>query len=239
MPTKIEWCDETLNPFWGCTHGCSYCQARRIAHMRAERIGKPRGYSPEVIEKMKRFEPVWLPDAYRILGQILKWTKSKTIFIGFMGDVACQPKDKIKYIFKIAKIHDQHRFLILTKNLSALCPFSKYKNKNVWIGYSDDGVRDAFLLSLNLSKFKNTFVSYEPLIGPDIYINRLHTRWIIIGALTDRRGQPVPAEKGGTRLEWVMPIIEIADKNDIPVFLKNNLLKLYPQLPKRQEFPWR
>ena len=36
----------------------------------------------------------------------------------------------------------------------------------------------------------------------------------------------MPPERDGTRLEWVMPIIEIADNHNIPVFLKNNLKAL-------------
>lgn len=206
--------------------------------MRAERIGKLRGYPSKVIAKMKRFEPVWLPDASKIFGKIWGWKKPKTIFIGFMGDIACQADINQMYVFGITHLHPQHRFLILTKAISSLFYIDPNKYKNVWCGYSDDGSRDDINSSLTLSKIRNSFVSFEPLIGPYIYIDRLHTRWIIIGALTDRRGQPVPQEKGGTRLEWVMPIIEIADKHNIPVFLKNNLLKLYPQLPKKQEFPW-
>lgn len=29
--TKIEWCDITWNPVWGCKNNCSYCYARKIA----------------------------------------------------------------------------------------------------------------------------------------------------------------------------------------------------------------
>lgn len=242
MPTKIEWCDETLNPFWGCTHGCSYCQARRIAHMRAERIGKLRGYPPEVIEKMKRFEPVWLPDADRILAQIHKWKKPKTIFMGFMGDIAYQRNEDISYMLDVARVHPEHKFLMLTKKTKKYSELSWSGVKwpaNLRLGTSITNNEDARERLPSLMQQCSRFISLEPLLGGDI--NRLYNypvQWFIIGALTDRRGQPVPAEKGGTRLEWVLPIIEVADKHNIPVFLKNNLLKLYPQLPKRQEFPW-
>jgi len=214
--------------------------------MRAERLGKLRGYKPEVIAKMKRFEPVWLPDADRILAQIHKWKKPKTIFMGFMGDITCQRNENIRYMLDVVRIHPGHRFLFLTKNIKHVLHHIEYfVSKNVWWGYSDDGEK------ISLSNWDwlfnqvyirgwitNFFASFEPLIGNEAIRFPYQVRWVIIGALTDRRGQPVPPEKGGTRLEWVMPIIEVADKHNIPVFLKNNLLKLYPQLPLRQEFPW-
>jgi len=246
MPTKIEWCDETLNPFWGCTHGCSYCQARRIAHMRAERIGKLRGYPASVITKMKRFEPVWLPDADRILGQVERWGKPRTIFIGFMGDIAFFYERKILY--KIFQNYLQHRFLLCTKNPSHFHEAKFFDN--FWFGTSvtdKTNAQNMHWVGGQPNSKRNCFISFEPLLddvrpfkesNPDFFYHHENVKWFIIGVLTDRRGQPVPAEKGGTRLEWVLPIIERADKFNIPVFLKNNLLDLYPHLPKRQEFPW-
>lgn len=238
MPTKIEWCDETLNPFWGCTHGCWYCQARRIAHMRAERVGRQRGYPPDVIEKMKRFEPVWLPDAERILGQLYKWKKPRTIFVGFMGDIACLKRKNIEYIFEVTKFHLQHRFLILTKDTSIISLVPQLDiYSNLWVGYSDDGTRNERQW-VYCSDIKNTFVSLEPLIDSRININPHIAKWLIIGALTDRRGKPVSPGHGGTRIEWVREVIKYVDAYNIPVFLKDNLLKLYPELPTRREFPW-
>ena len=54
---------------------------------------------------------------------------------------------------------------------------------------------------------------------------------IIIGAQT---GQGAVKPKR----EWVTALIKQADKYKIPVFLKNNLLLLYPELPIRQELAW-
>ena len=189
---------------------------------------------------MKRFEPVWLPDAdINILIQVLKWKKPKTIFVGFMGDVACQTNINVSRLLLIARMHPEHRFLFLTKDAGIYRePLLQWNiSSNIWTGYSDDGTKDNRDW-VCFKRLNQAFISYEPLLGEIRTLNHYLTKWIIIGALTDRRGQPVPQEKGGTRLEWVMPIIEVADKHNIPVFLKNNLLKLYPQLPKRQEFPW-
>jgi protein gp37 len=202
--------------------------------MRAGQLGKARGYSPEIIDKMKRFEPVWLPDGYRILGQLHQWKKPKTIFIGFMGDIAFQDRINITKILDLTTAHPQHRFIVLTKDFPKIQPFIN-RYPNVWFGYSDDGTRDerqwAFCKGI-----QNIFVSLEPLIGDRINIHPYRTKWIIIGALTGRNGLPVL--NSGIRIEWVYEILKFADWYQIPVFLKDNLLTLFPKLPERREFPW-
>ena len=44
--------------------------------------------------------------------------------------------------------------------------------------------------------------------------------WVIIGAQTKPTVMP--------KIEWIQEIVEAADKAGIPVFLKDNLLKLLP-----------
>ncbi|MCD6490098.1 MAG: hypothetical protein J7K20_05165, partial [Thermodesulfobacterium sp.] len=53
--------------------------------------------------------------------------------------------------------------------------------------------------------------------------------WIIIGAQTNPYKPP--------KREWVEKIIKEAKKKNIPVFLKDNLYRAYPDLPVIKEFP--
>lgn len=62
-------------------------------------------------------------------------------------------------------------------------------------------------------------------------------KWIIIGSL-NQNGKPVHPDNGGTRKEWVLSLIEQADKYKIPVFIKSEMYKLYTDLPQRQELPY-
>ena len=73
------------------------------------------------------------------------------------------------------------------------------------------------------------FVSFEPLLE-DIgqYIDFNSIDWIIIGSQT----QPLKLPNK----EWVYRIIDKADEQNIPVFLKNNLKPLLGE-KLRQEFP--
>lgn len=226
--TKIEWVKNpdgtqgyTVNPLKGqCQHKCWYCYAERIR----TRFKKPAEMSwhPEVFKDIKKIEEpssFFMGSAYDIFGD---WVD----------------EELIGRIFDCAEECHRHNFIFLTKNPKR---FSLYNNyvRNCWFGYSDNGREENHY---NWRYFrdipeKRRFVSFEPLLGSKITIDS-SANWIIVGALTGHNGQPVSPVYGGTYLEWVLPIIEYADKCKIPLFLKDNLLKLHPELPKRQEVPW-
>ena len=53
--------------------------------------------------------------------------------------------------------------------------------------------------------------------------------WIIIGAQTNPYKPP--------KREWVEGIIKAVKKQNVPIFLKDNLYRAYPDLPVLKEFP--
>ena len=62
------------------------------------------------------------------------------------------------------------------------------------------------------------FVSFEPLLSEINYdFDDFELQWIIIGAQTGKH--PMQPKK-----EWVQRLIDRADKYNIPVFLKDNLI---------------
>ena len=239
-PTNIDYLDFTWNPNTGCFNwqngvcaggGQGFtCWAKTIT----ERFKKNYPYG---------FEPTFYPE--RLL-QPLKRKKPSRIGVSLMGDLFGDWMYKgqvvrdsegrfwsgpeiMDSIFRTVEACPQHTFVFLTK-----CPWNLPRWNpwpgNAWVGLS----------ATNMSQFGNLpimgdvqarlkFVSFEPLLDftpPDLrWIN-----WIIVGAATGK-GANLP------RLEWVREIVKAADKAGIPVFLKDNLLKIYPELPKRQELP--
>ena len=73
------WLDKpvkTWNPYVGCSFNCSYCWAKRMA--KRLRCEKCREFIPHI--HLERLNPRLVP-------------KDGIVFVGDMGDVACQPKE--------------------------------------------------------------------------------------------------------------------------------------------------
>lgn len=230
--TKIDWCDYTINCFWGCDNGCSYCQARSMAKRFGRRIGVARKYSKKTIEHMLKFEPVFLPDQ---LSKISKIKEPSKIFISFMGDAFADnySHECLDLVLKWVKTHEQHTFIFLTKQPQNLVKWSPFSD-NCWVGVSvtNDAMLTHAWAGLQKVEAKVKFVSIEPLLKWDMSLDDMiftfkSLNWIIIGQQT-----PISI-KTQPKIEWIERIIHAADKAHISVFLKENLREL---LPAREPF---
>jgi protein gp37 len=216
--TSIEWTDLTWNPIVGCDHGCWYCYAKRLTRRFPKNF--PNGFKPT-------FHPGRLKEPWAL-------TTPKKIFCCSISDLFApwslqSWRDHI--LFSIFECPVKHTFQLLTKNPERI---EKYVNfpKNLWIGTTVTCENQDWR---NLEQIKKVkcgvrFASFEPLLGmlpEEISLKGLD--WIIIGKLT-----------GSSRVKldpkWVQRICVEANDLEIPIFLKNNLLKSF-SFPKIQNFP--
>jgi protein gp37 len=207
--SDIEWTEFTSNPVRGaCRHACFYCYAERIR----KHYGQPAELS-------------WHPEE---LAKIETRKKPAVIFMGSMHDLFGHwvPADWIERILDTAKRCPQHTFLFLTKNPSRYNYFEF--TPNCWIGYTDDGIAD-LRNWVHFKGRKNRFVSFEPLIGENVSFHPDLIDAAIIGAMT--------GPKAIRPYLWQVQGIMRAMTGK-PVFLKDNLLSLFPELPKRQDTAW-
>lgn len=221
--TKIEWVINpdgsqgfTSNPIRGqCKHLCKYCYAERI-RLRFKQQPAEMSWHPAELEKIERRK------------------KPATFFMGSMYDIFGEwvSSEKIAMIIKTAINSPQHTFIFLTKNPRRYPGF--ILPENCWAGYSDDGLQKKNKDWSFYSGFKNQFISFEPLIGDRINIDFSRIDWAIIGALTDKKGRPV--DSGNKDL--IFKIIADAHFSNTPIFIKNSLYKLYPDLPRHREIPY-
>ena len=225
--TKIEYADYSSNPVTGCTKGCSYCYARRLANGRMKTLYLSNPNVAPGCDPNDPFSPRFWPE--RVI-QPFKVKKPAKIFHVDMGDLFDShiPDAWLGACLVLGYLAHWHTFIYLTKQIQRAAKFTF--PPNAWVGITVDGYstenwqRQARMAQLTATV---RFISYEPLLSP---IPNIPTwaDWIIIGAMTGPGAiKPDPA--------WVEDLIGTADEMEIPVFLKDNLG--WPV--KRQEFPRR
>ena len=239
MKNKIGWCDMTWNPIWGCRNHCEYCYARTIAKRFWKQMHKfeyhyavknPLCYvwTDEYLSGLEDFKPTFL---YSQFNKKLP-KKPQRIFVGSMSEIHYWNEEWVEMVIEKVKQYPQHTFQFLTQHPEV---YAKYLwTKNCWFGVTmtNSLVKKGFCVP---TKKGLKFLSIEPLLEKiNIrYIDDFEPDWVIIGAETsNRKGKVIP------KREWVEDIINYCKDKNIPVYLKDNLRKIYPSWVKWiKEFP--
>ncbi len=168
MTTKIEWCDETINPIIGCKRQCPYCYASRQATRLAT--------FPHTAERYQGIarNGKWTGEMRFVMGQIEKldqWRRPKRVFIGSMGDLGDAPANWIRGVLDAVKRNPRHTCMVLTKNPARLgnmvLGYSNSPPPNLWVGTTIESDENAHRLDeLTAIPAAARFVSYEPALGP-------------------------------------------------------------------------
>ena len=241
MSTRIDWCDETINPLgWGCygptgtrdnPKPCSYCYAKRFAERNL------RG-----CELCRQFIPHEHPEQLELLK---KWKGPKTIFVQSMGDLFHDdiPDEWIQTVFKACEAAPQHRYLFLTKNPKVYKKDPVYSNcqisfkKNWWFGASITGSEskdDIAGTMIGLAYCNNSFLSIEPIQKEIVFYEGVCLpKWIIVGAETgNRKNKPVVCKW------WIDKLVHMCLQYEMPIFMKESLRSLMGD-DFKQEYPWK
>lgn len=218
MPTKIEWCQETINPLPGCSkvsEGCKNCWALRMAN-RFKGTEKYHGLV-ENGEWTGRLN-WWLAD----LEKPLRWKKPRRIFVNSMGDLFHHylfhgdiPGDQyLNDLFHTMDIARHHQYLLLTKRPDNMKRFLENSRINiagdyphVWIGVTAENQKraDERIPALLQVPAAVRWVSVEPMLGsvdlsrwlpdpPDEIPFRLHNdvlQWCVVGGESGPGARPM------------------------------------------------
>ena len=247
---KIGWCTMTWNPCWGCMKGCEYCYARKIAKRFWKTIAKKElrywldnglpdyDYAAEGVPLfLEDFRPMML---FSHLHQKLP-KKPQKIFVGSMSEIHYWEINWVNAVIEKAMEYSQHIFQFLTKFPDV---YSQYIfPKNCWLGvtisenppYRKDYHREEYSVFVRSNRGNIKFVSFEPLlesIDLSYYNNLEGIDWVIVGAETGNRKKRVIPRK-----IWVKDILWCCDSQEKPVYVKDNLVKLYPVFSGFKGFP--
>ena len=216
--TKIEWCDHTVNFWWGCSEvseACQNCYARGIAKRFKKDCWQKSDRLFRIAEAIKELSKLELSAKKR--GVV------ETVFINSMSDFFDEyvaPEIRI-VIWGILNAFKHLQFLILTKRAKVMnnhiVRHNDYIPKNVHFGITAENQQRLDERMAELLDFKGKlFLSCEPLLAKiDIapYVNRID--WVICGG-----------EKGGKKVARTFSVWDATrvyhecKKNKIPFFFK-------------------
>lgn len=229
--TKIEWCDYTFNPWWGCTRvspACDHCYAASLS----TRVGFP-GLWDSV--KRRTFGEVHWNKPMIWNERAAKVDKRFRVFCASMADVFDKdaPAGERDRLWRLIKATPHLDWLILTKrigNTKTMLPadWGATGYDNVWLGISvvtnEEAKRDIPKLLATAANVR--FLSCEPLLEP---LDLLPYLWVG-GAVSLRRPVGyidwviVGGESGaGARTmdwKWAQHIHEVCLVAGVPFFMK-------------------
>lgn len=241
MKNKIGWCNLTFNPVWGCKNKCPYCYARKIASFRYNQMADKEyqflywNYKlglfckGEFANRLRHFVPTFIESNFaKKFPQ-----KTQKIFVGSMSEVAHWREEWVEKVLEKVKLYPQHIFQFLTR-FPRVYLWYKFPI-NCWLGITITDTKNYDYLEYEKFKISNPdnlkFISFEPLLN-EISINLENIDWVILGAETGNRKDKIFAKR-----HWIEKILIDCQKEDIPVYVKDSIIKWQPQLKKFKEFP--
>lgn len=204
--SKIEWTDNTFNPWWGCAKvspGCAHCYAESFSKRTGNDVWGES--SPRRFFGAKHWsDPIRWNTAAALEGQ------RKRVFCASMADVFEDRNDlrnERRRLLNLIGSTTNLDWLLLTKrpeNIARLMTDALDGNfdpkrtflddlPNVWLGTSaeDQARYDARMPHLFAINARVRFVSAEPLLGPITMGNSLRPDWLIVGGESGAKARPI------------------------------------------------
>jgi len=246
--SKIEWCDHTVNLWWGCAKvhtGCKNCYAEYFSDVRYKNDLWGENKSRKRIKSAFK-------DLDKYQNKAAQLGIKYKIFIGSMMDIfedskeLINPTDEFKdtgdlRIELFSRInmgcYQNLIFLFLTKrprNIWKMIPDNwGHGIENVWFGTSvsdEETVRYADQLQNSLY-YQNLFLSIEPQIDLIESIELKNIDWVIQGGESG-------SKKRSFNIEWAYKMKEICQFYGVPYFFKQiDKIQLIPEDLLIKEFP--
>ncbi len=175
MPTKIEWCEWSINPVAGCSKcspGCDNCYAEAMAR-RLSKMPKTAARYAGLVDGRGRWTGKISKLDLSVSDRLPK--KPCSVFVGSMTDIFHENMcySHVSQLFERLFDFNSHEFLFLTKRPYIMANFvmkrpSFHNRNNLWFGATICNQQEAdekvpiLLQIIN----PNHFLSIEPMLGP-------------------------------------------------------------------------
>lgn len=208
--TGIAWTDHTFNPFWGCTKvspGCDHCYAETVDAKFSADPHWGKGVPRKVFGDAHWNEPLKWQKAAEKAGRIDK------VFCASMADVMDDeaPEGQRERLWEVVNKTPNLLWQLLTKRphrYGTYLPENGFKYDNVILGATAENQEFyvARIFKLAVAKMNLTaanrrqdqtrsqvqsFISYEPALGPITMRNLPVPNWLIFGGETGEGRRPM------------------------------------------------
>lgn len=246
--SKIEWCDHTVNLWWGCSKvhtGCKNCYAEYFSDTR---------YKKDLWGDKKDRQRIKssFSDLDKYQAEAFKKDVKYKIFCGSMMDIfeeskpLLNPTDEFKttadlrqrlFVKIAAGNYDNLIFLFLTKrpdNIEYMLPALWLDGqKNIWLGTSISNQETAYTASDSFIKYgkNNLFYSIEPQVDSIEHLPLTGIGWIIQGGESGHGKRPFD-------LKWAYLLKGHCENHSVPYFFKQiDKIKPIPEDLLIRQFP--
>lgn len=212
--SKIEWTDATWNPVRGCdkiSPGCKHCYAATFA----ERFRGVAGHPYE-----QGFDLRFVPEK---LGEPIRWTKPKMIFVNSMSDLFHKdvPNDYVHSVVEVMQIANWHTYQVLTKRSARLRTMlsgdlrQAAAESHIWWGVSVENRKHGLprIDDLRECPAAVRFLSVEPLLEDLGEIDLSGISWVIVGGESGAGARPM-------KEKWVTSIRDQCQAAGVAFFFK-------------------
>ena len=235
--SKIDYVDETWNPWVGCqkgSKGCRNCYAEKMAR-RLQAMGLPQYQN--IVNANGWSGKINLADSQ--IKKPFKWRKPRRVFVCSMSDFFQEgAKEYWDTAFEVFGLNPEHTFIIITKRpknmkifIDSLIYQDYFKGNwrgegdattffpNVWLGITAEDqetfdFRWEFLKTVPAAKY---VISHEPALGgiwyPDDFLSLGNRAWVIVGGESGYNARPCHPD-------WVRQDRDQCKEHSIPFFFK-------------------
>lgn len=225
--SKIEWCDHTVNLWWGCAKvhtGCKNCYAEKLSNRWDNDVwgeDKPRKLIKSAFKDLDKYQRQAFEVNKKVkifMGSMMDIFETSTEVINSGGQFTNGLRDRL--FTEISKGNYPNLiFLFLTKrpeNIIHMIPEGWINNtpKNVWFGTSVSDMETwKYVESLKLVSSTNLFLSIEPQVGEIKDIDLKGIDWVIQGGESGHGKRPF-------NIEWAYTMKELCKRQNVPYFFK-------------------